>query len=205
MPTYLNPESAHQSLIDLQLIGADEPAAKTIAVIEDLQCAIDAWLGYNACINEYSEQLNTGISGSCVTSDYPIVELLSAEIKRPHLPISTLALDAIWNGNSRTLDTGLREVSIAVTYTAGLEPVPKIFALTMLGLLRRSCIAGTVNLDTSWINESTKSITSIALPGGLKKTFANSPSPASGGTPATELDKALSPLLPYRRSGIGLN
>lgn len=205
MPSYLNPATTHQKLISLGLINNTELLPKTTAIIEDLQILIDEWLRWNAVVSEYSETLVTGIGGGCVTSNYPITELISVVPRLPGQLIAIAPTQYVWNGSVRTLSLGVRELPIIATYRAGLNPIPQIFALTMFNILR-GCIAnGVIDLDTSWLGDTRRSVKSVELPGGLKKSFNDSTGNPVVGDNGTELDKALAALTPYRRLLLAFN
>ena len=206
MPTYLDPITTHQKLISLGLINSTESQDKTTAIIEDLQILIDAWLRWNVTVSDYSEYLVTGIGGGCVTSNYPITQLVSVVPKLPGQLIASAPLESIWNGSIRTLSLGVRELPVVATYRAGLDPIPQIFALTMFNVLKKCIANGAIDLDTSWLENSRQTVKSVELPGGLKKSFSDSPGRSdTNGDNGTELDKALAALMPYRRLLLAFN
>jgi len=110
----------------------------------------------------------------------------------------------IWR-QDRRLYMGSAGMVVRVRYTAGLQPIPRIFttvALTVFNQAMERSPAGDISFLE--IPHQEREVSSISLPGGLSKSFRtyrpNTPSASGSGAGGsiTELDRLLAPLERYR-------
>jgi hypothetical protein len=104
-----------------------------------------------------------------------------------------------WQG--RKINTGRPEVTIRVTYTAGIDPIPPIVGMTFFQLAKEIAVKGG-GVDTGFLYQPTSDVQSISLPGGISKSFkvadTKTGSDAGPGLGTSVLDRTLSPINRYR-------
>ncbi len=161
-------------------------------------------MGFRAAPTKYTEILTSNARGVVLVYQHPVISIEKVECMLPHLvgkPEATLDPRAVWAGK-RTLAVGYGEgVNYRVTYTAGLDPLPKIFSDVIFNLLGKAFQAGGLN----FLDAPVRDLTNVALPGGLSQTYrigGSGGGQGGGGGGDTELGRALAPLMRYRRKVI---
>ena len=92
---------------------------------------------------------------------------------------------------------GLANVFIRVTYVAGYDPLPKLFPQCMYQMLLKALENNSPDLN--WLEEPTRDITSLSLPGGLSHSFKLGNSESRKDKLSRNIDRLLAPLDKYRR------
>lgn len=205
---YLTPDAAQSRLIATGRYTADN--APTVEVLgwalEDLEVLLDGWLGFRAAPTQYKEKLSTNEKGIALMSYYPVVSVESVMVFQDYTagvsstPIIPLPVNSVWR-QTRSLFLNMNNTPLEVTYTAGLDPLPRLFTQKMWALLLKVDEAGELGGDLGFLEEPAKDIASLSLPGGLTKTFRATGGSSGGGdgAPTTVLDQVLAGLDKYRQ------
>lgn len=108
---------------------------------------------------------------------------------------------AYWDGE-QVIYTGSRG-RFVVEYWAGLQPIPDVVKHTAFAVLKSVIKFGGSMGGFEALNEPTKDLTSLSLPGGLSQSFQRGSGGAGGGGGSkgggTALDRLLAPIEQYRR------
>lgn len=199
------------------LMGANLYTAETLPASEELEeivleveDRIDEWLGRRVAPTQYTENSVTNLKGIALLNQYPVLfveemalypdQYVNAEPE----PIEVSRIGGIWRQDRRLYLWGAG-LAVRVRYTAGLQPVPRIFTLVAFAVLKaameRSPTGDLSFLETPY---QEREVSSISLPGGLSKSFKtyrpNTPSASGSGAGGsiTQLDQLLAPLERYR-------
>jgi hypothetical protein len=183
-----------------------EESASTAAIeflILMLESQVVSWLGWNPNPTEYTETLLTTNTGACLTTQYPIVELISMVPKNPQFGLAAIPMIYAWNGSTRIISTGLPSEYVEIVYRAGLNPLPSIFGLLIMQLCMTAIENGSLESgDLSFLNESPNTVKSLSLPGGLSTTYqdvAKTENPTNSPIGLRMIDKLLAPIADYQR------
>jgi hypothetical protein len=183
-----------------------EETASTAAIeflILMLESQVVSWLGWNPNPTEYTETLLTTNTGACLTTQYPIVELVSMVPKNPQFGLIAIPMIYAWNGSVRTISTGLPSEYVEIVYRAGLNPVPPIFGLLIMQLCMTAIENGSLESgDLSFLNEAPNTVKALSLPGGLSTTYqdvAKMENPTNSPIGLRMIDKLLAPIADYQR------
>lgn len=215
---YLTAENALSKLIAMGVNNSGLTIASLTEVLEAIETRIDEWNHYRVAPTTYEERLRTNDSGNLLLTNYPVISLSSvylyndfnAGFNNPN-PLE-IKIDSIWR-QDRRLYVGSPLSACKVTYTAGYDPIPPIFGQVVLAVLQQvikksGSGADGLSVDLSFLDEPTRDMTQLSLPGGLSKTYriAGGGSSGSGGngsdTAVSQLDRLLAPLKRYRRKFI---
>lgn len=178
-----------------------------LLAIED---RIDEWVGRRVAPTQYTEDDVTNAKGIALLNHYPVLSVeeiaLHADrfIGADPTPIDPSRIGGIWR-QDRRLYLGSAEMVVRVRYTAGLQPVPRIFTTVALTIFNQAMERSpTGDISFLEIPYQEREVSSISLPGGLSKSFRtyrpNTPSASGSGAGGsiTELDRLLAPLERYR-------
>lgn len=216
-PVYLSVEKATTWLIGANLYTAETlpPADELEEIILAIEDRIDEWVGHRVAPTQYTEDDITNRKGIAMLSHYPIVSVEEIALYPDHIipaepaPIEPSRIAGVWR-RDRCLYMGSADLLLRVRYTAGLQPIPRIFTTVASAVLQKAMERSPTG-DTSFLETpyQEREVSSISLPGGLSKSFRtyrpNTPSSNSSGTTGsgmdgsvTELDRLLAPLKRYR-------
>lgn len=211
-PVYLSPEKAR-----LWLIGSTSFTEATVPPPEELseiilgiEDRIDEWLGRRVAPTQYTETGVTNHKGIALMTHYPVLSVEEialypdVAVGAEPQPIEPGRIAGIWR-QDRRLYLWSHGLVLRVRYTAGLEPIPRIFTAVSLEVLSKVLEKSpTGSLGFLELPFEEREIASISLPGGLSKSFrthrpGNPKGSGSGaGGSITELDRLLAPLERYR-------
>lgn len=203
--SFITAESAITEAIKRGLLA--EGAVSTAEVellITLIEIEIASWLRWNPVLTEYHETVLTTAAGACLTSAYPIVQLISITSKNSQFGFSGTPIDYAWSGSLRTISTGIPAEYVRLVYRAGLDPLPAIFGVVILNLCMKAIENGFLASGSlEFLSESNDRLKSISLPGGLSTTYQDIPQSSSQVTNPAGLrliDKFMAPLIDYQRS-----
>jgi hypothetical protein len=175
--SYITPEAVQKRLISLgDRTPETVPSFDAIQLmIDDIEYRIDTWLGYSPLPKEYHTTIIPNHIGYLnINSQAPPTKVL--EVKRIH-PVfgGTTLTNAYWTWDGkRTIEIiyvmGISSsgLNYEVRYIAGLKEIPPIFENVAFALLRHSVKN---NCDTFSLEEPTRDLTSVNLPGGMSQQF----------------------------------
>jgi len=175
--SYLDPEVAQKRLITLGDRTPDTvpPIDAIQFMLEDIQYRIDNWLGYSMLPKEYVARLVPNHMGYLtINNQAPVIKVV--EVKRIHPVFGDAILTSAywtWDGK-RTIEIiyvlGISSsgLNYEVRYQAGYYQIPPIFENIAFALLRH---AVKNNCDTFSLEEPTRDLTSVNLPGGMSQQF----------------------------------
>lgn len=212
-PVYLSPEKARLWLIGENLFTEETvPSLEDLAdIILEIEDRIDEWLERRVAPTQYTETDVTNHKGIALMSHYPVLSVEEIALypdaavggTKPQ-PIEPGRILGIWR-QDRRLYLWERGLVLRVRYTAGLDPIPRIFTTVAFEVLsralQRSARGSLAFLELPF---QEREVASISLPGGLSKSFRTyRPSDPKGsgsgaGGSITELDRLLAPLAKYR-------
>ena len=184
------------------LTGQTVTSADVELLILLLEAQIVAWLGWNPVVSEYRETLMTTRDGACLTTAYPIAELISIAPKISNVTMMTIPIEYAWSGSIRTIGTGISNQFVEVVYRAGLNPLPSLFGALVLSICMKAIENGFLESgDLDFLNESLNTTKSLSLPGGLSTSYQNIPTePVSNPVGLRLIDKLLAPIAGHKRS-----
>lgn len=198
-PVYLSAQNVGLPLTD--------DLEEILLAIED---RIDEWVGRRVAPTQYTEDDVTNGKGIALLNHYPVLSVeeiaLHADrfIGADPTPMNPSLIGGIWR-QDRRLYLGSAGMVVRVRYTAGLQPIPRIFttvALTIFNQARERSPTGDISFLEIPYQE--REVSSVSLPGGLSKSFRtyrpNTPSASGSGAGGsiTELDRLLAPLAKYQ-------
>lgn len=193
---YLTAAAAQTRLIASEIYSETEAPSKAALeiVLEAIEIEVDAWLRWRMAPSDYAETILTDSSGIALLRHYPVLAVSKVEfLNRP--------LSVNWQtGTSVKCDVSFNLVRI--TYRAGYDPIPPIVPQRIFQVLQTVLDKTGTTGDVSFLNEPIQEVSSISLPGGLRKSFraaGASSSQSSAKSAETLLDKMLRPLEQYRR------
>ena len=203
--SFITAESAITEAIKRGLLAEGFASTADVGLLITLiEIEIASWLGWSPVLTEYRETVLTTGAGACLTSAYPIVQLISITSKNSQHGFSGTPIDYAWSGSLRTISTGIPAEYVRLVYQAGLQPMPAIFGVVALNLCMKAIendFLESGNLD--FLSESNDRLKSISLPGGLSTSYQDIPQSSSQvSNPAglRLIDKFLAPLMDYQRS-----
>jgi len=177
MPSnYLSAEVARGKLIASG--DFSESTAPSVEILDDIlegiESRLDTWLGYTAAPTQYQEIIHSDWNGNILLAHFPVLSVLEVihvgDILVPATTTLVYSVSALWR-QGRTLRLGaFPGTPYRITYTAGYDPVPKEFGRVVFATLRATIKAGGTSGDLSFLDEPTKDVSSISIP-GLSKSF----------------------------------
>lgn len=182
--------------------------------LEGIEIYLDEWLGYRAPLTDYDEQLKTNDRGIVLLPNYPVKEVMGLQMILSFIPgydvppVTTEQIHSIWRGE-RSLyvtnylrlyypnEVGFINFPVKVQYRAGLDPLPKLFELTVFQCLLHAVKNDTTPGDMSYLDLPTKDVSSISIPSISKSwQLGKATKDGEGGTVG---DRLFRPLMRYRR------
>ena len=176
-------------------------------IVEIAEARLEAWLGRRIGPTNYLDRYKTDIYGVCLLRHFPVLDvnkITMVPIERFGYAASPLTLGPFlgnwWQG--RKISTGRPQVTVEISYVAGVDPIPRIITHTfyqlVYSILKNSGTTG----DLSFLDTPTRDVASISLPGGITKSYKipDAKVLAGGGTAigTSQLDRLLTPLAGHR-------
>ncbi|QLE46360.1 hypothetical protein FD723_39815 (plasmid) [Nostoc sp. C052] len=182
-----------------------------------LEALFDAWVGHRIAATPYTEERISNASGLITLSKYPVIEVkqiryraLTIVNQLPQSPALQYVpkVDALWQGG-RSILVGSVGDSYKIDYTAGSAEIPLHLKKCLLNLIKKMLQENPGAIDVgilnAFANAPNRDLISVHLPGGISQTFkigeTNSKG-SEGQSSNTQLDRALAPLLRFRRQTI---
>lgn len=193
MDLYLDVAEARDRLLAMGVFS-EETAPDSVRLEELLlrvQSRLELWLGYSPLPNDYRERRMSNGKGLIRLNFYPVINVTEMETLAGRIlgkPFNVRESLALWRGRT-TLDVGMPNILVEVSYRAGFDPLPEVFEQVLLDLLAESLDGGVAGLE-----EPTKDVTSLSVPGGLSQSFK------LGETqPGSRFERICAPLERYRK------
>lgn len=184
---------------DNNSLPSDDTLSLFIEVSESL---IIDWLGYNPELQQYTEKLKANDRCLVNLSYYPVSKVDSIIVllpEQPPKPLDIVDVGGLWYGK-HTIYVNYKNTLVEVIYWAGFDPLPSLFEVTIYLLINNLLSINSDFPDISTLNEPTKDISSLSLPGGLSKSYKYGNTKSSSSSYAgTKLERILTPLRKYRR------
>jgi len=205
MGRYLDPQSAVDSLVRWGVFSAAElpaPADLDQFVIDPFEQEMEVWLGWSPLRQVYTDVLTADEIGMvrlpalAIQHVQSVCHILPMDVRKGERELQEG--NGWWRVESTLLRTSVINGRVRVTYEAGLDPLPPIFATTVLRGVREVVKKTGLSGDLSFLWDSPKSVGSISLPGGLSKSYRGSGA-ESRKDDDSELAKLLFALRLYRR------
>lgn len=207
---YLTAEVARDRLIASGRYTVE--TAPTLAALTDvlttIEVRVDDWLGARLAPTDYTETYVSSASSQILLRQYPVISIVSITALPDVLfdgdtastPLTPLSMSSIWR-QKRTVYVPSANTPFAIHYRAGYDPVPAIAAIAVFDILNHALAHGGSLSDLSFLDQPTRDVASISLPGGLSKTFRVGGAAGSSMNQGSgrELDRILAPLKRYRR------
>ena len=204
---YLDEATARRMLIEIrQYTEETAPTIPVLTVIlQNLEAYLHGWLGYCPAPSEYSSILHTNSHGYVILPEYPVLSINSVQPIQPvkylstSTPVSTnpimfsYGIGSQWEVNSTIIFSEYRG-SVQVEYTAGYQPLPDVFKLTVFQALQKSLRQDTPG-DLSFLNNPSRDTQSLSIPAVSKSWKVSSTKTPN----ETEGDRLFSFLSEYRR------
>lgn len=176
-------------------------------VLDLLALRLESWLGYQAYRHRVEEILIVNRRYRLVLSEYPVLDVHRVEsiygkvVATPSVATFYSVSTGIWPGQ-RGVDVPFPPgTECRVCYEAGYDPLPPEFGLAMFLLLRRALQTSGISGDLAFLDEPTRDMSSLSLPGGVSKSFQLGKAATGKGGASTQLDRLLSGILSkYQRS-----
>ena len=179
-------------------------------IIELAEIRFEEWLGRRLVVTNYLERQRTNSKGVCLVRNFPVLEVHQVTL----VPIDQFGTSASpltlgrfrgtwWQG--RRINTGRSGVVVEVSYTAGLDPLPRILYSVFYQLVYSILSTTGTTGDLSFLDAPTKDVASVSLPGGLSKSYriGGLLSQSGGGGSqlgSSEIDRVLGSLGKYRNA-----
>lgn len=205
MGRYLDAQSAIDTLVRLgDYTPENAPAAVDLDqfVIVPFELEMETWLTWSPVRQTYTELQTTDEQGMVRLQQMSVLHVQSV---KHVLPMDVqkgerelLEGSGWWRVESTLLRTSVVQGRVQVVFEAGLDPLPPVFATTVLRSIRAIVRKTGLSGDLSFLWDSPESVGSISLPGGLSKSLRGS-SAESRKDDDSELAKLLFPLRLYRR------
>lgn len=194
MPSnYLSAEVARGKLITSgDFSETNAPSTEILDdILEGIESRLDTWLGYSAAPAQYQELAHADWNGNIVLANFPVLAVLEVihvgNILVPATTTLVYSASAIWR-QGRTLRLGaFPGTPYRITYTAGYNPVPKEFGRVVFATLRAAIKAGGTSGDLSFLDEPTKDVSSISIP-GLSKSYQIGKKSGGGGGSGSSIE-----------------
>lgn len=184
---------------DTDTIPKDETLSEFIEIVNNL---ITDWLGYNPKKQLYNEKLRSNNNYMIQLSYYPVQQVESISILLPERPPTELSLleeTGLWYGK-HTVRVPYKNTLAVIKYWAGFDPLPSLFEITTFLVIDYLLSINSSYPDISVLNQPTKDISSLSLPGGLSRSYKYGSTKSSNSIYAgTEFERLMTPLKRYRR------
>jgi len=172
MELYMTPEEALERLAAVGAIAPEAPpdVARLRELLIRVQSRLELWLGYSPMPNDYRERLMSKGNGQVRLNFYPVINVTDMEVLSGRIlgrPFHVRKALGLWRGRT-TLDLGMPEILVEVSYRAGFDPLPEVFSQVLLDLAGEALKLGG---DVTALEGPTKDVTSLSVPGGLSQSF----------------------------------
>ena len=225
---YVLPNELRQSLLSAGMPPEKIPNEDNLeSMLQALEVRFDEWMAYRLAPIQYVQERYCQLKGMITVEHYPVLEIISVkriiagEINNKGVPKPKLIeTNALWEGgrNIKVAFQTQERCRYRIEYVAGYDPVPPIVTATLLNLLKSFFLnyqgdptkASPSDL-LAQLGTLTRDLTQVSLPGGISQSFrVGDPSTGgkgggngkTGGGGGTELDRALLPLLKFKRQVI---
>ena len=208
---YLSAEAARSRLIAIGLYTeATAPSLELLTLhLEPIERAIDAWMGFRAAPETYTENVSSGpFSPLALIQHYPLIEVLAIAQVPGFFTAYLPPVEQIITGQLRAVNLFNVNSVVRLTYRAGYDPIPGAFGDAVFAILAQALRSRLIPGDLAFFQSPAMvgDVEEIQLPSGLRKRFSTRTTGAIASQSA--LDRIMAPLADLRRkiftSGEGL-